>query len=181
LLFFTISAVHAQNDSLSKPAPVKKNVPPVHSPHKAAAMSAIVPGLGQFYNHKYWKIPVIYVAGIGLGYFLWYEQGNMDYYNFNYQQSVNLNYYKMDPAARFYNTDQLLEEKNRFNHYRDLAFIGCLALYTINVLDAAVDAHLWHFDQRINDDLGMRVSPSVQPGYGSLLPVPGLHLTFCLK
>jgi hypothetical protein len=181
LLFLCLHPAMAQSDTTAKPLP--KAPAPVHSPKKAAMLSAILPGAGQFYNHKYWKIPVIYAAGAGLGWFLVYEQQNVDFATYNYQQSVNKNYSKLAPyyQIRGSSSDEILSDKNYYTHYRDLAFIGCVMLYTLNVLDATVDAHLWHFDQRINDDLSLRFSPAVQPVVGSTLPAPAFRLTFCLK
>ena len=180
MLLLSLCRMSAQQYTV-KALPVKKTGP-VHSPHKAALYSAIIPGAGQFYNKKYWKMPFIYAAGAGLGWMLWYEQSAMNYYSFNYQQSVNGNTYKIDPILlrEGLNSDGLLSEKNRFNHWRDLAFIGCVAVYALNVLDAAVDAHLWHFDQKINDDLSLRCTPSALPVWGTQIPAPGLRLTVSL-
>jgi hypothetical protein len=163
-------------DSL-KPLTVKKTPPPAHSPKKAALLSAVLPGAGQAFNHKYWKIPVIYAGGAGLGYFFWYEQTTFDFFTKAYHQSLAHNYSAIDPSLRNYTADDLLSQKNRFNRYRDLSVIAMTALYVLNILDATVDAHLWHFEQNISDDLTLRTKPTAIPLFGSPLPAPGLSLT----
>jgi hypothetical protein len=192
LFFLSLNPVCAQQDSVrpadslalkEKPAydiPAKV-IPPEHSPKKAAAYSACLPGLGQAYNHKYWKIPLIYVAGTGLGYFFWYEQHQFDFFTKAYHQSVAGSISQIDPSVRNLSTDYLLTEKNYFNRYRDLSVIGLTALYILNIVDATVDAHLWHFDQKINDDLGMKISPALVPAYGQLTPLPGLRMSLSFR
>ena len=153
----------------------------MHSPKKAALMSTIVPGLGQVYNHKYWKMPVIYGAFAGLGYFFWYEQKQFDIFTAAYHKSLAGNTAAIDPSIRFYDSSQLLEWKNYFNRYRDLSIIGITLVYVINIVDATVDAHLWHFDKNISDDLSMRFSPGLSPVFGSVMPAPGVHLTLSFR
>jgi hypothetical protein len=154
-----------------------------HAPKKAAALSAILPGLGQGYNHKYWKIPLLYATGAGLGWFFWYEQGNFDLYTAAYhakldpKSSANLT----DPLVKYRDVSYLLESKNYFNRYRDLAVIGLTAWYLLNVVDAAVDAHFWNFEKNIDDNLGMHILPVCMPVYGSMLPAPGIRFSFQLR
>jgi hypothetical protein len=179
--------LYGQQDTTQTPQPEKKALPPPHYPKRAALMSAVIPGLGQAYNHKYWKIPVIYIAGAGLGYLLYYEQHKFDFYTGAYHQSVTnqqMNYpptYRIDPSIAGWDTGQLLEWKNYYNRYRDLSFIGCTAVYLLNILDATVDAHLWHFKERVNDDLSFRISPSAIPVIGYTLPAPGIHLSLSIR
>ncbi|MFI5150080.1 MAG: DUF5683 domain-containing protein [Bacteroidia bacterium] len=181
ILLLNVFSATAQKDSIQKSA--LKNLTPVHSPRKATILSAILPGAGQYYNHKYWKIPVIYAGGISLGYFLGYELANVNYADRNYRLRLNNDFTHMDPYYRIhgFTAADILNDKNYYLHYRDLAFIGCALLYTLNILDASVDAHLWHFDQKINDDLSFHISPSALPVYGSLYPAPGVRIAFCHK
>ncbi len=152
-----------------------------HSPKKAALYSALLPGLGQGFNHKYWKIPVIYAAGAGLGYFFYFEENKFAYFTDAYHQSVAGNLNRIPESIRGYSTEQLLEEKGYYNRYRDLAFIGCAALYLLNIVDAAVDAHLYHFKDFMSDDLSLRIRPSCLPVTGSALPAPGFRLSFSME
>jgi hypothetical protein len=141
----------------------------------------MLPGLGQIYNHKYWKVPVIYGALSGLGYFLWYEQTQFDLFTAAYHNSLAGNIASIDPSIRRYDSATMLEWKNYFNRYRDLAVIGITVVYVINILDATVDAHLWHFDKNISDDLSLHVSPSCTPLFGQVLPAPALRLSFSFR
>jgi len=147
-----------------------------HNPKKAAVYSTLIPGLGQAYNHKYWKIPLIYAAGISLGYLFHYEESRFELFTTAYHQSVAGQTSQIDPSIAGWDTGQLLEWKNYYNRYRDLCFIGCTAVYLLNILDATVDAHLWHFKQNMGDDLSFRVQPSCIPVMGSTLPAPALSL-----
>jgi hypothetical protein len=193
LLVFPLNPLKAQKDSLTtkKDTSVFSNQqpslqtpkPPIHSPKKAAILSAILPGAGQAYNHKYWKMPVIYAGFAGLGYFFAFEETRFDLYSNAYQQSVKGNTNLIDPSIRAqgYDTQQLLDEKMFYNRYRDLAFIGCTALYLLNIVDAAVDAHFWHFKENMSDDLTFHIKPSCLPVAGSILPVPALRLSLSFR
>src|SRR5207342_636009 len=123
--------------------------------HKATIFSAVLPGAGQVYNKKYWKVPIIYAALGGMGYLFYIN--NYDY-----------NYYRTNLAAKYdndsstnnetpYSTDQLIELKKSYKKNRDLAIIGGSLVYLINIIDANVDAHLATFD--VSDDLSMKLSP----------------------
>jgi hypothetical protein len=185
LLLCSFSSLHAQEDSsaqhIRSSVPPNKTLPELHSPKRAAAMSAMLPGLGQIYNHKYWKVPVIYGAFAGLGYFFWYEQVQFDLFTASYHKSLAGNTAAIDPSLRRYDAATLLEWKNYFNRYRDLSIIGISLVYVVNILDATVDAHLWHFEQKINDDLSLHIAPGCSPIYGQVLPAPTLHLRFSFR
>lgn len=149
--------------------------PKLHSPKKAATMSALLPGLGQIYNKKYWKVPVIYAALGGLGYgFGW----NQKYYKY-YKNALHYRYDNdaatVDPLP-LYPDDALVTFKNYYQRYRDLCVIGMAAVYTLQVLDAAVDAHLFYFD--VGPDLSLQWTPQAQPGvYGNSYGI-GLRLGY---
>lgn len=124
-----------------------------HSPRKATMLSAILPGAGQYYNKKYWKIPVIY-AGFGvLGYSVEFNQTN--YRNFKdelirRQQGAGA----LDPDLERYSNANLDELQSFYRRNRDLSYIGIALFYLVNIIDATVDAHLFEFD--MSDDLSMR-------------------------
>jgi hypothetical protein len=137
------------------------------APRKASIMSAIVPGLGQVYNRKYWKVPLIYGGLGGLG---WLFSVNNTEYQF-YRRNLKA-VYDDDPATineTFYDADQLQKEKNYYKKIRDLAAIGMGAIYLLNIVDANVDAHLRTFD--VSDDLSLRADPWFAPGLGAGLRV----------
>ncbi|MEO6303898.1 MAG: DUF5683 domain-containing protein [Bacteroidia bacterium] len=123
---------------------------------RASILSAIVPGLGQAYNKKYWKIPIIYAGIGGFGYMF---LSNNKQYNL-YRTNVRA-YYDEDsttmPALTQYSGDQLQTLKLQYRKYRDFAIIGFSIIYLINIVDANVDAHLRTFD--VSDDLSIHIDP----------------------
>ncbi len=124
-----------------------------HSPKKAALFSAMLPGLGQVYNRKYWKVPLIYAAAGGLIYSFQFNQSRYVNYREAYKNSLN-NVYTTP-----YNQDQLIMLYKYYHRYRDLTVIGFATLYLLNIVDASVDAHLFHFD--VSDDLSINFHPTI--------------------
>ncbi|MCD6068056.1 MAG: hypothetical protein K0S33_2882 [Bacteroidetes bacterium] len=127
---------------------------------KAMLFSAIVPGLGQAYNHKYWKIPLFYAAAGGLGYLA--IQNNKEYKKYS---TALTNEYDDDPGTvnvydGIYTTDGLVILKRQYKRRRDLSLIGVGAVYLFNIIDANVDAHMRKFDEKINEKLSLSVRPT---------------------
>ena len=150
----------------------------LHSPHKATFYSAILPGLGQAYNKKYWKIPILY-AGIGaMGYAINFNSTNYIKYKNAYRDFLirdpgNKSYTEVIPptlTAEEVETQyadwfqRALENKREYyKRYRDLSYIGMAAIYILNLVDASVDAHFYNFD--VSDDLSMNICPTmIEPG-----------------
>lgn len=130
-----------------------------HSPHKASLYSAVLPGLGQAYNKKYWKIPIIYA---GFGVFVYFINFN----NKEYNKFKDAYYYVVvgdetvpPPNDYVYQYDEasLLSGKNYYRRNRDLSYILTGVWYIINIVDATVDAHLFNWE--VNDDLSMKLEP----------------------
>ena len=149
-----------------------------HSPRKAALRSAILPGLGQIYNKKYWKLPIIYgILGTSGGIFFY----NLKQYKdtrFAYRVKYNMRVNGTDSALYSKIKDNLKplgEESLRFyrNQYRrdiDYSALVFLLLWGLNVVDAAVDAHLKAFD--VSPDLSLQF----KPGHSELAGTNGLSL-----
>ncbi len=117
-----------------------------HSPHKASLYSALLPGLGQAYNKKYWKIPVIY-TGLGLStYFMLTNRNEMRARQ--KELIVRLDNDTNTRATNFIGTsvDVLISERNFHRTNRDYGIIAIAAFYVINIVDAAVDAHFYKFN-----------------------------------
>jgi len=155
-LIFLVSGFTAQSQSDTAKTEKKLNKKAIYgNARKATVMSAIIPGLGQVYNRKWWKAPIIYAGLGGFGYLLYYNQGQYAYY------AKNLKYENDDDPSTInetnYSSDQLLSEKTRYRKYRDMGFIGCAIIYALNIVDANVDAHLKTFD--VSDDLSLRIRP----------------------
>lgn len=152
-VFVTLLGKSQVQDTTSLNPVTKKKV--YSGPRKAAILSAVIPGLGQAYNKKYWKIPIIY-AGMGtLGYFFVKNQNDYNYYR-NNLIAVNDN----DPATlnqTTYNSDQLVTIKTTFRKRRDLSGFGLGLIYVLNIIDANIDAHLKTFD--IGDNLSLKITP----------------------
>ena len=131
--------------------------PKLHSPKKAAIMSAILPGLGQCYNKKYWKLGIIYPVMGGVVYAFTFNQKYFAYYRdalrYRYDDDPNT----VDPLS-LYSDDRIVTMKNYYQRYRDLSVIGFTAIYILQVIDAAVDAHLYNFD--VGPDLSLQWSPT---------------------
>lgn len=141
-----------------------------HSPHKATFLSALVPGLGQIYNQKYWKVPIIYAGFGGLLYYANYNNYVYQKYKDGYSIKIRIKDGEtglVDPFPR-YQEANILRQKEVWRRYRDLMYISIGILYVVQILDADVDAHLFDFD--MSEDLSLRVEPSIAP----LMPViPG--------
>ncbi len=131
-----------------------------HSPKKAAIMSSALPGLGQIYNKKYWKVPIIYAGFGALTYYI--IDNNKNYIEFRdaYRARVD-NDPTNDNIKPEYTTDNLRIIKNIYWKNRDLMVILTAVLYAVNILDATVDAHFFTYD--ISDDLSFNISPIVEP------------------
>lgn len=130
-----------------------------HLPPKATFMSAVLPGLGQAYNKKYWKIPVIYAGFTGLGYYTGYNNYVYKRYKDAYETKIKIDAGDStltDPLPNI-STDATLKSREEWRRYRDLTIIGIGLLYVAQIIDANVDAHLFDYD--ISEDLSMRIEP----------------------
>ena len=147
-----------------------------HSPTKAAIYSAVLPGLGQGYNKKYWKIPIIY-AGFGvITYFIVTNTREYKKYNeaYGYVASGDSSYIDNDYVDK-YDEQQLLDGKNYYRRNMELSYIIGGLLYFLNIIDASVDAHFFDYD--VSDDLTLRVDPVMLHRRDDPRPVSGLKLT----
>ena len=124
-------------------------------------MSALLPGLGQAYNKKYWKVPLIYSGFAVIGYFV--VSNNQQYQIFQNAFKVRANKDTANPAYGEYinkfSQNQLQEIRDYYRRYRDLNWILGGLLYILNVVDADVDAHLFYFD--VSDKLTLNWKPDL--------------------
>jgi len=132
----------------------------VHPPKRAGWMSAALPGLGQAYNKKYWKIPIIYAAFGTTTYFLIKNQKDYIKYRDSYIARIDNDPNTVDEFPRL-STDAIRIYKNIYWKNRDLSIIILAAVYTLNILDAVVDAHFYTYD--ISDDLSLQITPVMTP------------------
>lgn len=150
----------------------------LHSAKKATLLSMALPGLGQAYNKKYWKIPVIY-AGFGVLYYFIRTNGE-EYRNFRDAYTIvatnDTANFNNEYAMKYnYNLTQLEEGRNYYRRNLELSFIITGLLYVLNIIDASVDANLYSFD--INDDISLRFEPMSEQ-YFTYKPVPALGLRY---
>jgi Family of unknown function (DUF5683) len=144
-----------------------------HSALKAGLFTAVLPGLGQAYNKRYWKIPIIYAGFGGLGYALYYTSTNFNGYRAAYRQqeadppNPNASYNGItDPGT-------LKEERDYFKKYLDISAIGTGVWYLLSIVDAVVDAHLMSWNMK--DDISLSWHPEMAPpAYGNNLACAGV-------
>jgi hypothetical protein len=142
--------------------PIQNNPLKYHSPHKATIYSALIPGLGQIYNEKYWKLPVIY----GLtGIFIYSFDYNNNQYNKYTNAYIDFKSGKINFFEGYTSADVLDKIRDNFKRNRDLNVISLAAIYLLNVIDATVDAHLFDYD--ISEDLSLNVQPSLLSSYNN--------------
>lgn len=156
----TLKSAPQKPDSLRARREVKKAI--YGKARTAAILSAVIPGAGQAYNKQYWKMPLVYAAIGGLGY--WAYNNNKNYKS--YSNSLRA-MYDDDPntvsSYPLYTADQIIVQKNQTKKSRDLALILCGVAYALNVIDANVSAHLKTFD--VSNDLSLQVKPWYNLGY----------------
>ena len=128
------------------------------APAKAAFYSAVVPGLGQVYNKRYWKIPVIY-AGMAAGIYF-YKQQDDDYDRFRNAYKRRLAGYTDDEFQGISN-DRLINAQKTAQKNKSISIIVTVAFYLLNVVDANVDAHLRQYE--VSDDLSLQPNFDVNP------------------
>ena len=144
-----------------------------HSPKKATIMSVIIPGAGQVYNKKYWKVPIVW-GGIGVA--LYASQLNRDYYH-EYREN-----YLLSLEGNYTGNETSLSLQSTMNYYRQMmetSYVIAGAVYLLQILDANVDAQLMSFD--VSDDLSMDVIPKAIPNQYNPTPTMGLTLALKLK
>ena len=186
-------------DTLTVSKPVKEKFKA--EPIRATMMAVVFPGLGQVYNRKYWKIPVVYAGFGGLFYSAGFNASQYNLYLKAYQDFTDLipetdSYLVLilanpetydpvlhpdtyDPSNASYYEDGILRMVDYHKRYRDLSYIGIAGWYLLSILDANVDASLFNYD--ISDNLDIAVAPfqlSLPGGFmGAGLNV-SLRLTF---
>jgi len=165
-----------------------------HSPRKAVFHSLMVPGWGQVYNRKWWKVPIVYG---GLGLIGWAYAFNQSYYAENlaiaqyrkrgYVPTPNDPYYETYKQYSLYGyTDQTVNEAVRgYRRNRDISVLGFVGLWGIQIIDAYIDAKFIH-SYSMDSNLSFKVTPQLitQPMYAygfASSYVPGLKVTFTLR
>ena len=138
-------------------------------PKRAMWLAIVFPGMGQIYNHKYWKLPIIYGGFVGCAYAMrWNNQMYSDYsrayidisdddpHTKSYEKWIKLGN-TLDDSNKEWWKSKFKSRKDRFRRWRDLSFFCMIGVYGLSIVDAYVDASLSEFD--ISDDLSLHVEP----------------------
>lgn len=174
----TIFAQQNNNSSSNKDTISQTIVKKPKSPKKATLMALVLPGSGQVYNKKYWKVPIVVGGLVGLIYgasrehnsFLKFNNDLRDYRLYKTKEdSLNqIPQYNSDGSVKFktdaYSVKQITAISGEVDFHRrnrDLFIIGSVALYVFQTLDACVDAHLSEFN--MSDNLTVKVTPTLNP------------------
>lgn len=160
-------------------------------PEKAGIL-ALIPSAGQIYNKRYWKLPIVYGMVGGLGYWVWFQQSRYDEYRHAYyiirdipttttavRPADHLDPEKYPYASRETSLNNIYNNLTGYRSYRDLAVLISALGYSLQILDAVVDAHLHDFD--VSDNLSLNCRPTLLLVPGQLAPAGGLALTLRVK
>ena len=176
-----------ENPTFKETDSIKLQNPNYRSPRKAAIRSAILPGWGQVYNKKIWKVPIVYAA---LGGTAWYFFDNRKWFKdfqIGYRVAYNIadagdstgydkiKSYQVRNAVDQNRQNELRSYREEFRRNLDYAAVYFVLAWALNVIDATVDAHLSTFD--ISPDLTFKI----QPGYSELARTNGVSLVLKFK
>lgn len=135
-----------------------------HSPKVAMYLSAVIPGAGQVFNGKYWKVPLIYAGfAFGISCHISYNSSYKTYQNLYkiYSDSITKNpnaILQINYNGNKYPASSILEARDRMRKNRDLTTICLSAWYILNIVDACVDAYLFEYD--MSDNLSVNIKPN---------------------
>lgn len=151
---------------------------PAQGPRRATMLAALLPGAGQVYNKKYWKVPLVYI-GFGIFGYLIYDN-NRQYQNFLQAWTAKNNggtgdgpfilgrfYPDLKPGSSIDNVEALRRNKDRFRRYVELNVILATAFYALQIIDANVDAHLRGFNWN-NENLSLRLEPVMDSNFAGV-------------
>lgn len=117
---------------------------------KIASWLSVIPGAGQVYNDKAWKVPIIYGAFATTSYLI---------YDFNKEYKFYRSlYFEASDQSDTYGMERAKQGMEYYARYRDINYIVSVVIYILNIVDASVDAHLSDFD--VSDDISMHIAPA---------------------
>jgi hypothetical protein len=183
-------------DSVAVMTSIKKELKII--PLKATMLAAALPGAGQIYTRKYWKVPIVYAGFGALGYAVaynskWYNTYTRAFQDFTDKIPETASYADLirgvppeeydpvlhpdtyHPETASYVQDQLLNKVDYFKRYRDLSLIGIGAWYLLTILDANVDASLIDYD--VSENVNLSIAPFQFPLYNYAAAGVGFTLT----
>ena len=169
------------SENKSQPDSAKKIK--VYSPKVAATRSAIIPGWGQVYNKKYWKVPIIY-TGLGISAYVFIDNiKTYKEYKFAYAARIDAqatppdstDYNQLDEIYKVLSPNTIRAARDQFRAYVDYSALVFILLWGLNVVDATVDAHLKSFD--VSPDLSLQL----KPGHSEMAGTNGVSLVLTFK
>ena len=172
------NTVSIKDSSATKKSKVDTAKKRIYDPKVAARRSAIIPGWGQIYNKKYWKLPIVY-GGLGVtGYIFVNNIKIYKEYKFAYSARIkaqpptldSTDYNELDNIYKVLSPNSIRSARDEFRRYVDYSALIFILLWGLNVVDAAVDAHLKNFD--ISPDLSLQI----RPGYSDMAKTNGVSL-----
>ncbi|WP_250434278.1 DUF5683 domain-containing protein [Hanstruepera flava] len=122
------------------------------APSRAAFYSAVIPGLGQAYNKKYWKIPIVYAA-LGAGLYFYFDNGN-EYDRYRDAYKRRLAGFTDDEFFGTITDSGLIEAQKTLQRNQEISLLVTIGIYVLNIIDANVDAHLLQFN--VDDNLSFK-------------------------
>jgi hypothetical protein len=161
LVFFPCRNIYTQRQKVIYDSVFVSN----HSPIKAQLYSAVLPGLGQIYNRKYWKVPIIYGIGgaVVFTYFYnnyYYKELNDAYIQVSYMDPPPTSYEFRGREIRGSNIAQIFyNAKEEARKYKDYALVSIAAVYLLNIIDAMIDTYFLDYD--ISDDISFKLTPAL--------------------
>jgi len=172
------NTVAIKDSSVAKKSKVDTAKQKIYDPKVAARRSAIIPGWGQAYNKKYWKMPIIY-GGLGVtGYIFVNNIKIYKEYKFAYSARIkaqpptldSTDYHQLDDIYKVLSPNSIRSARDEFRRYVDYSALVFILLWGLNVVDAAVDAHLKNFD--VSPDLSLQF----KAGYSDMARTNGVSL-----
>ncbi len=152
--------------------------PKAHSPRRAIMLAALLPGTGQIYNKKYWKVPLVYVGFGIIGYFIYDNNRNYNYFlqawTAKYNGGANNGPYILDQfysdrlaTSRWNSIEVLKRGKDFWRRNLEVSVLSAIAFYALQIIDANVDAHLKGFDWN-KENLSLKFEPIIENSYAGL-------------
>ena len=175
------NTVAIKDSSATKKSKVDTTKKKIYDPKVAARRSAIIPGWGQIYNKKYWKLPIVYGALGVTGYIFVNNIKIYKEYKFAYSARIkampppqgssdSTDYDQLDDIYKVLSPNSIRSARDEFRRYVDYSALIFILFWGLNVVDAAVDAHLKNFD--ISPDLSLQI----RPGYSDMARTNGVSL-----
>jgi len=188
---------NSAQDTISVSRPLRRTF--IAEPLRATMLAIALPGFGQIYNRKFWKVPFVYAGFGGVLYAIRFNSKEYNIFMKAYQDFTDniaatnsyvnlitnikpeaydpvLHPKTYDPSTAAWIRERMLRQVDYYKKYRDLSYIGIAAWYLYTILDANVDASLFNFD--VSKDLGMKVEPVMMPLSGQAGVGLSLKLTF---